>query len=65
MCNGPCTTVPGLGLLLPIAVHLGSDSGKEAGNTFAHTTVHHIPNESPYLWAGPGLTSHYPPPVSA
>jgi len=45
--------VPGLCVLLPIAIHLGSD-GKFGQNEFAHTTVHHIPNQSPYLWQGPG-----------
>ncbi|ACO63515.1 predicted protein [Micromonas commoda] len=49
---GAC--VPGLGILLPLAMHLGSgtDGGTfDEANLFARTTVHHLPNGSPYLWA--------------
>ena len=49
---GAC--VPGLGVLLPLAMHLGSgtDDGQfDEANLFARTTVHHLPNGSPYLWA--------------
>jgi len=49
---GAC--VPGLGILLPLAMHLGSgtDGGQfDEANLFARTTVHHLPNGSPYLWA--------------
>ena len=45
------TSVPGCLLLLPIATHLGSDTSSGDENEFARTTVHHIPNQSPYLWA--------------
>jgi uncharacterized membrane protein YgcG len=45
------TSVPGLFILLPIAIHLGTDSASGDENVFARTTVHHIPNQSPYLWA--------------
>lgn len=44
--------VPGVCVLLPIAVHLGTATGAgDENDAFARTTVHHIPNGSPYLWA--------------
>ena len=43
--------VPGVLLLLPVAITLGSDWGDgDDESAFARTTVHHLPDRSPYLW---------------
>ena len=43
--------VPGVLLLLPVAITLGSDWGDgDDESAFARTTVHHLHDRSPYLW---------------
>lgn len=43
--------------MLPVTWHLGTDAAEGDENAFARTTVHHIPNQSPYLWAVVGTSA--------